>query len=106
MLLPLLLQPLVENAINHGLESKPDGGHLRISASVADGALTIQVLDNGLGLAAPKHRARHGNGLALKNIRERLAARYDDGAALDLDLTDTGCCATLRLPLEKDLPQP
>lgn len=103
-LLPLLLQPLVENAINHGLESKAEGGHLRISASVTDGLLTLQVRDNGLGLAAPKSRARPGNGLALKNIRERLAARYDDGAVLDLDLTDNGCCATLRLPLEKETP--
>lgn len=103
---PLLLQPLVENAINHGLESKPEGGHLQISASVADGMLTLQVRDNGLGLAAPKRRARPGNGLALKNIRERLAARYDDGAALSMDLTEQGCCATLRLPTEKETAQP
>ncbi len=101
-MLPLLLQPLVENAIVHGLEGKPEGGHLRISASLAEGVLTLQVQDNGLGLAAPRHRARPGNSLALKNIRERLAARYEDAAALSLAVDEQGCCATLRLPVSPE----
>jgi LytS/YehU family sensor histidine kinase len=101
-MLPLLLQPLVENAINHGLEGKPDGGHIRIDASVRGGLLTIEVQDNGLGLSAPRRRVRPGNGVALDNIRARLSGRYGDAGGLGVEVTDDGCRSTLQLPLEKE----
>lgn len=99
---PLLLQPLVENAINHGLESKPEGGRIHINATVNAEVLRIEVKDNGLGRAAPRRRARPGNGVALENIRARLAGHYGDAGVLTLDLTEDGCCSTLQLPLEKE----
>jgi signal transduction histidine kinase len=102
MLPPLLLQPLVENAIQHGLEPKIDGGHVRIEARVRDGHLLLQVRDNGQGSATAPPPGRPGSGLALANIRERLAARYGGGAALTIESTDAGTCATLQLPLEDE----
>ena len=101
-MLPLLLQPLVENAINHGLESKPEGGHIHIKATVTGDLLLIRVQDNGLGLSAPRPRARPGNGVALENIRERLSGRYGDVGVLTVEFTESGCCSTLQLPLEKE----
>jgi len=96
---PLLLQPLVENAIHHGLEPKVDGGSVHIATRTEGRQLVIEVQDDGLGLAAPK-RHRSGAGMALANLRERLAAQYGSGASLELSDAFPGTRATLRLPLE------
>jgi sensor histidine kinase YesM len=82
---PLLLQPLVENAVVHGLEPSIEGGTVRVSARVQGEQLVLEVQDNGLGLAAPAHGRpgrRNGQGLALANIRQRLLARYGSAATL------------------------
>lgn len=91
---PLLLQPLVENAIRHGLESKAQGGSVRIHAEVRAGRLEIAVLDDGVGLPA----APVGGGLALENIRARLHARYGSNAWLTLAALPAGVRALLDLP--------
>lgn len=97
---PLLLQPLVENAIHHGLECQIEPGHVRISARVAEGSLRIRVQDDGLGLDAPKTRASRGNGVATKNIRERLQARYGERAMLRLlPAEPKGTLAEITIPL-------
>ncbi len=67
---PLLLQPLVENAIKHGVADRVEGGTVRITARRADGRLTIEV-ENGLDPEAPPRR---GEGLGLDNVRRRLDA--------------------------------
>lgn len=101
---PLLLQPLVENAVVHGLEGKDEGGEVQVRASVQAGILRIEVRDDGLGRQARQHRARPGHGMALKNIRERLEARHGDRASLTLNIGEHGCTAVLSLPLDfKDL---
>lgn len=100
----LLLQPLVENAIEHGLEPKVEGGRVHICASVRDGQLTILVDDDGLGLDAPRrarpgqHQHGSGSGMALANIRERLRTRYGGSATLTLQAQAVGTHATLSLP--------
>ncbi len=93
---PMLLQPLVENAIRHGLEPKLGGGFLRVDATVADGRLRIRVIDDGVGIAeAP------GEGVGLSNIRARLAAIYGPTARLEVaSKVGAGVTATLDLPLE------
>lgn len=91
---PLLLQPLVENAIRHGLEPKADGGSVHIHADVQSGRLEITVLDDGVGLSAAHARS----GLALDNIRARLQARYGSTAALTLATQAPGTRATMDLP--------
>jgi sensor histidine kinase YesM len=104
---PMLLQPLVENAIQHGLEPKIDGGHITVRAAEQDGQLLLlTVADTGLGLDHPGER-RPGTGLGLGNIRERLLALYGTQAALMLTPGDTaGTLAQLRLPLPLPAPVP
>ncbi|HLO96182.1 MAG TPA: histidine kinase [Burkholderiaceae bacterium] len=96
---PLLLQPLVENAIVHGLEPKDEGGTVQLRAWVDGPLLHVVVQDSGLGSQAARRRARPGHGLALRNIRERLQARHGERAELLLHLSEDGCTAELRLPL-------
>ena len=94
----LMLQPLVENAIEHGLEPKIEGGRVRIHARVVDGRLDILVEDDGLGLGSPRRPRRHGVGMALCNIRERLRTQYGAKAALTLMPLAIGMQARLSLP--------
>ncbi len=93
----LLLQPLIENAIHHGLEAKLEGGSVCIAARTEGRALVLEVRDDGLGLAAPPRR--RGAGMALANLRERLQVRYGAAASLSLAAGSPGTVATLRLPL-------
>jgi hypothetical protein len=76
---PMMLQSLVENAVKHGLEPKPEGGSLRVEAQVAHGKLAVSVADTGVGLGrAPTA----GTGTGLRGIRERLALLYGPAAEL------------------------
>ena len=94
---PMLLQPLVENAIRNGLEPKIEGGRIDVSAAREGATLVLTVRDTGLGLDAP---ASHGTGLGLENIRERLQALYGPAAGLSLAAgAPCGAVATLTVPL-------
>jgi len=93
---PLLVQPLVENAIQHGLEPKLDGGTVTLRAWRDGDRLNIDVADDGVGLASTPAAAGHG--LALANLRERLAARYGSAARLTLEPLATGTRCRLELP--------
>ncbi|MCU7375575.1 histidine kinase [Paucibacter sp. O1-1] len=105
LLPPLLLQPLIENAIHHGLEPKLDGGQVRVSATLAEGRLRIEIADDGLGLNAAPRARRGGHGLALENIRARLQARHGDAAALQLQAAaGGGTLAILTLPFITQTP--
>jgi two-component sensor histidine kinase len=100
---PLLLQPLVENAIRHGLEPKVDGGTVRIDAKVAGSQLTITIEDDGRGDAAPRHSDSAGIGMALENIRARLHTRYGENASILLETRSAGTRVTVQLPLDTQL---
>jgi sensor histidine kinase YesM len=90
----LMLQPLVENAIRHGLG--PDGGHIHISAARENGAVVIQVLDDGVGLASP-----YEEGIGLGNLRARLHAMYGPDAQLQLHSRPaSGTAVRVRIPVE------
>jgi LytS/YehU family sensor histidine kinase len=94
---PLLLQPLVENAIKHGLEPALEGGELRVSARREGPMLCLEVLDTGVGLGAP---APGGTQFGLQQVRERLATRYGARAALQLTPhPQGGTLARITLPL-------
>jgi signal transduction histidine kinase len=93
---PMLLQPLVENAVKHGIEPLVGGGQLRIRAALAEGRLRVEVEDNGPGLDLTRPAA---SGAGLDNVRARLAALYGDAARLDLRAApDGGVIARLDLP--------
>lgn len=101
---PMLLQPLVENAIKHGLEPKVEGGKVTVSARTEHQCLILTVADTGLGLPAdydenyraPDHQSHVGNA----NIRERVLALYGEKASFTLmNNQPCGVVAELRLPL-------
>ncbi len=83
---PLLLQPLVENCIRHGLEPKLEGGHIEVRARRTDGAgLELTVADDGMGLdATAPAPATPGSRFGTAQLRERLASRYGDTARFEL----------------------
>jgi sensor histidine kinase YesM len=96
---PMLLQPLVENAIQHGLEPKIEGGHITVEASSDGKQLRLTVRDDGLGLDHPGQSK--GTQLGVSNIRERLQVMH--GAAASLSLLaqpEGGVIACLILPLQ------
>jgi len=98
----LTLQPLVENAIVHGLEPQIAGGRVRVGARSDGRSLVITVDDDGAGLAAAPRTAtrRAGSGTALDNIRRRLEQTYGSGASLDIRAGEPrGVCARLSLPV-------
>jgi two-component system sensor histidine kinase AlgZ len=93
---PLLLQPLVENAIRHGIATRTEGGVLRLEAST-DGERLRLLVENPFD---PESPSRKGVGLGLTNVRQRLHARYGDGARLDAERSPGRFRVTLSLPAE------
>jgi LytS/YehU family sensor histidine kinase len=96
----LTLQPLVENAVQHGLEPKIEGGTVTVTARLEDRQLVLTVADDGLGLATAAARPHHaGSGTALANIRERLSEAHGSAAALTIaSRAGGGVRAMLTLP--------
>ena len=76
---PMMIQSLVENAIKHGLEPKPEGGLLSVKAEIVHGKLAVSVADTGVGFGKA---ATAGTGIGLNNIRERLQLLYGRKATL------------------------
>lgn len=103
---PLILQPIVENALKHGLAPKLAGGTLRIRAADQNGQLQLTVEDDGLGFAqlpvqaaTPPAAAAATNGIGLRNVAERLATLYAGRAELRCEAVATGGSrVTLLLP--------
>jgi signal transduction histidine kinase len=93
---PLLLQPLVENAIRHGLEPQLGGGSIDVCASVHQGCLQIEIRDTGLGLRGGLDRP----GFGTAQVHERLATAWGDGAEVRFeDIAPHGTRVVLRWPL-------
>ena len=108
---PLLLQPLVENAIRHGLEPQVAGGQIDVRASTRPGPggslLVLEVVDSGVGLGAtPAHDTdRPGSHFGLAQVRERLATLYGAQGTLELIAGNTrGTCARVTFPLNSSAP--
>ena len=102
---PLLLQPLVENAIKHGLEPQRGPGELHVSAALDGATLVLAVVDSGRGLeASAAARMREplepGSGFGLVQVRERLQALHGDAATFVLTpRAEGGTRAEIRLPV-------
>jgi hypothetical protein len=99
LLPPLTLQPLVENALKHGLRARDEGGQLQVQALVRDGWLHVAVRNPVPATAPPTS----GLGLGLRNLRERLSAQYADRAQAQWGPTADGFAVEITLPYE---PQP
>lgn len=94
----LILQPLVENAIKHGVSQTTKPVTLRISARRDANKLILRVQDNGR--AKSKSPPENGHGIGLTNVRDRLAARFGAAARLETEADGNGFTVTLTLPLD------
>ncbi len=88
----ILLQPLIENSVKHGLAPKVDGGSITIRSRLQDGKLVIQVEDDGVGMSAPPAVAAHtmgsGRGIGMVNVAERLHVLFGDEGKLIVQSRD------------------
>ena len=100
---PMMLQSMVENAIKHGLECKPEGGTLRIVAEVADSQLRVTVTDDGVGFGV---MPSDGTGLGLQTIRDRLRMLHGDAGRLHIGANSpSGVIATIEVPYQLAKPE-
>ena len=100
MVPPLVLQPLIENAIKHGIATMVEGGTIRLEGRVENGNLAVRV-QNGFDPEAPSPR-RHG--LGLRNVRTRLETRYGEAAHLNLAAENNHFSAEMIFPCGKTNP--
>ena len=92
----MLLQPLVENAVKHGIEPKVEGGRITIKAEKSDDLLRLSVSDTGLGFSG----LMNAQGLGLENVKARLQALYNVRASLVLEENiPCGATAIIEVPL-------
>jgi sensor histidine kinase YesM len=103
---PMMLQTLVENAIKHGIEPKPEGGKVSVSARVQQGQLWVEVKDTGVGLPPGDllEGPTSGTGIGLRNIRERLAMLYPGKSRLTLGSDDSGTTVRISVPFQVEAP--
>ena len=95
----MLLQPLVENAIKHGLSQKNEPGTIEITARREQNALCLEIRDDGVGIQGSDRLSTPGSGLAL--TRERLQSLYGDAYTLDLDSRSIGLTVRVTIPFSR-----
>jgi two-component system sensor histidine kinase AlgZ len=95
---PLLLQPLVENAVVHGIANLVEGGWIRLSIQSQDGGDISIVVENRFDPEAP---ARRRNGVGLANVRQRLQARYGNRASFAVKAEAESYRVALTFPAER-----
>src|SRR5580765_6794725 len=88
----MILQPLVENSIKHGLSRKVGGGRITIKTALRNSRTLIEVVDDGLGMSEERLEHAFGGGIGLSNVNERLRTIY--GASCTLKLTSEPGCGT------------
>ena len=102
----MLLQPLVENSIKHGLTRKVGGGRVTIRSRRTGDHAIIEVADNGAGMAAGASGDSRNGGIGLRNVDERLRVIYGENYHLRFESTPgEGTCARIRIPVV-DVPRP
>src|SRR6202041_1650925 len=108
----MLLQPLVENSIKHGLASKVEGGSIFLRSRLTDSQLIIEVEDDGVGMGSAnfleKPTGLGGTGIGMANVAERLKVLYGETARMTIDSHEgKGTLIRLRLPVlhnERSIP--
>lgn len=94
----LTIQPLLENAIYHGIELLPDGGEVVVNGKRDDNDLVITMTNP---VATGTERAKSGNKMAMSNIRQRFELAYGHRAAVDVDQSDDAFTVSLRFPCDE-----
>ncbi|HKR29753.1 MAG TPA: GHKL domain-containing protein, partial [Terriglobales bacterium] len=101
MVPPLILQPLVENAVAHGIANLTEGGWIRLNAEYAADASSVAIaVDNTFDPDAP---ARRKSGLGLANVRRRLNTRYGKNASFAIEKNGELFHVSLMLPAERQV---
>jgi two-component sensor histidine kinase len=95
MIPPMTLQPLVENALKHGVGGRLRGGTIRIASQLEESALVLEVADDGAGFPA-----RYSEGTGLSNLRQRLQTLYGDSSALSVSPGGDGARVTITIPAD------
>ena len=104
----MVLQPLIENSIKHGLEPRLEGGTVTLRSRVREGRLVVDVEDDGVGImparaaavGAVTAQSRSGNGIGMKNVRERLEVLYGGEARFEVESRPgRGTRVTLEMPM-------
>ncbi|SDC70563.1 hypothetical protein SAMN05216345_103356 [Cupriavidus sp. YR651] len=95
-LAPMLLQPVVENAIKHGLEPKVEGGRLMVKLEHRGPRMLVTIEDDGMGF-----RPTAGAGVGLSNLRDRLAVLYDGDAHVRIEERSPGTAVLIEIPLPR-----
>ncbi|HWG58560.1 MAG TPA: histidine kinase [Candidatus Acidoferrales bacterium] len=80
----MLLQPMVENAIKHGLAPRIEGGQIHLRTRLQNGRLSIEVVDNGMGMSPDRLLEVYGGGIGISNVHERLRLLYGDQFKMDI----------------------
>jgi LytS/YehU family sensor histidine kinase len=103
---PLLLQPIVENAVKHGIAPSAQGGTVWVDARIEGEHLVLQVRDDGAGASGKAAAAdTSGTGTGLTNVRERLAGLYGDRQRLETTVgSGGGTDVRLELPVSRENP--
>jgi len=104
MIPAMLLQPLVENSIKHGLSSKIDGGSIFLRSRISGAKVIVEVEDDGVGMGASQLLERPsgfgGTGIGMANVAERLKVLYGDKARMTIDSREgKGTLVRLRMPI-------
>ena len=103
----MLLQPLIENSIKHGLEPRISGGTVTLRSRIDQGRLLLEIEDDGVGIepggpttAPDSGIVREGSGIGMRNVRERIQVLYGDEAHVDIiSRPGRGTRVSLRMPL-------
>jgi sensor histidine kinase YesM len=81
----MLIQPIIENSIKHGLAGKIDGGMIRLSAECSQGRMKLQIEDDGVGVPESKLAMLFESGIGISNVNERLKVLYGDKYRMVID---------------------
>lgn len=102
----MILQPLIENSIKHGLEPRISGGTITIRSRIEGSRLAIEIEDDGVGIAPGRARSSgvlQGTGIGMKNVRERMEVLFGDAAHFDVtSRPGRGTKVTLAIPLAEE----
>jgi two-component system sensor histidine kinase YesM len=111
--LKLILQPLVENAIYHGIMKTMEKGSIRISVELNGGCILFSVQDNGVGIPAElqskilagEYKSDKGSSVGIRNIHERIRLYYGDGFGITIEsVVDKGTEVNIRIPAQTEAP--
>jgi two-component system LytT family sensor kinase len=99
----MLLQPMVENSLKHGLAPKLEGGRILLRTTSRNGRLQIEIADNGVGISEEKMPHVYVEGIGLSNVRERLRVLYGEDFQLDIESRE-GQGTTIRIDVPELAP--